>query len=250
MEKMHDVARDHEEDVELSCPQCRGSIAGMQLQGRLGRITAADGLGCTEEQAHEFVAYENLLSELVHLCECDETGLPYFTMPAAIVARVMARDEICEIVDAKQGAAAGTRLRRMMRAEDYAAAFALTLQGCAAVLRASNSAPRASGLVREILRGMLIDLYAMVRGGDVRLTNLVLDAEQVVEAVEALEAERELEAERAAECAVGSTGAKVKVRKPRGGRPRRDGRQAPQVTQVTQARATTRGVRKASRRHQ
>ena len=43
----------------------------------------------------------------------------------------MARDEICAIVDAMQGAGAGTRLRRMMRAQDYAAAFALVLQGCA-----------------------------------------------------------------------------------------------------------------------
>ena len=86
MAQMHDAARDHEDDVELSCPQCRGSIAGMQMQGRLERITAADGLGCTEEQAHEVVAYENLLSELVHLAQCDASGLPYFTQPAATVA--------------------------------------------------------------------------------------------------------------------------------------------------------------------
>ena len=45
----------------------------------------------------------------------------------------MARDEICAIVDAMQGAGAGTRLRRMMRAQDYAAAFALVLQGCALI---------------------------------------------------------------------------------------------------------------------
>ena len=86
MAQMHDAARDHEDDVELSCPQCRGSIAGMQMQGRLERITAADGLGCTEEQAHEVVAYENLLCELVHLAQCDASGLPYFTRPAAMVA--------------------------------------------------------------------------------------------------------------------------------------------------------------------
>ena len=257
MAQMHDAARDHEEDeVELSCPQCRGSIAGMQLQGRLGRITAADGLGCTEEQAHEVVAYENLLSELVHLCECDESGLPYFTMPAATVARVMARDEICEIVDVVQGAGAGTRLRRMMRAEDYAAAFALVLQGCAAVLRAASSVPRASGLVSEILQGVVADLRAMVRGGDVRLTKMVADAAPVLEA---------LEAERAAECAAGSTGAKVKVRKPRGRRAQRDQAGATttavddhslvalwssdQAPQAPQARASARGVRKAPRRH-
>ena len=101
MAQMHDAARDHEEDVDLSCPQCRGSIAGMQLQGRLGRLTAADGLGCTEEQAHEVVAYENLLSELVHLCECDESGLPYFTMPAATVAPMAFRHPNIELTMAE-----------------------------------------------------------------------------------------------------------------------------------------------------
>ena len=177
-------------------------------------------------------------------------------MPAATVARVMARDEICEIVDVVQGAGAGTRLRRMMRAEDYAAAFALVLQGCAAVLRAASSVPRASGLVSEILQGVVADLRAMVRGGDVRLTKMVADAAPVLEA---------LEAERAAECAAGSTGAKVEVRKPRGRRAQRDQAGATTTTvddhslvalwssdqapQAPQARASARGVRKAPRRH-
>ena len=243
MAQMHDAARDHEEDVDLTCPQCRGSISDMQLQGRLRRITAADGLGCTEEQACDVVYYENLLAELVHLCECDESGLPYFTMPVATVARVMARDEICEIVDEKQGTAAGSRLRRMMRAADYPSAFALVLQGFAAVLRASSSVPRASGLpsVEEMVTplemlGMLVaDLSAMVRGGGERLVRLVLDATQV------------LEAERAAQCTAGTTGAKV--RKQRGQRGRRPQRDSHQTAQAPQAHATAGGVRKASRHH-
>ena len=244
MAQMYNAARDHEEEVDLTCPQCRGSISDMQLQCRLNRITAADGLGCSEEQAQEVVAYENLLTELVHLCECDESGLPYFTMPAATVARVMARDEICEVVEAKQGAATGSRLRRMMRAADYPSAFALALQGFAAVLRASRNVPRASALVEELVA----DLAAMVRGGCARVAGMVVDARRV------------LEAERASECATVAAAARAR---PRGRTPhaqrslpgsRQGSRlaggqaQAAQAALVTQVRATTRGVRKAPRR--
>ena len=117
MAAMFDTARDHEDDVELTCPQCRGSIADMQEQSRRARIKGS--LECSEETARDIVAYENLLTEVVHLCECEETGLPYFTIPAETVSWIMSRDPICTIVQDKQGPAEGTRLRRMLRASDY-----------------------------------------------------------------------------------------------------------------------------------
>ena len=120
MEAMYDTARDHEDqEVELSCPQCRGSIANMQLSQRLDRWMRASpaGIGCSEEAAHELIAYENLIAETVHLCECEDDGHPYFMWSPSEVARVMSRDEICNVVEARQGRASGNSLRRMLRSE-------------------------------------------------------------------------------------------------------------------------------------
>ena len=120
MEAMYYTARDHEDqDVELSCPQCRGSIANMQLTQRLNRWMSAspNGIGCSEEVAHELIAYENLVSSTVNLCECEDDGQPYFMRPPREVARIMSRDEICYVVEAKQGQQALQALSRMLRAE-------------------------------------------------------------------------------------------------------------------------------------
>lgn len=133
-EKMYDTARDHEDpEVDLVCPQCRGSIAEMQLATRLKRLVRT--LGCSDEVARVLVAYENLLTEVVHLCECEPDGQPYFMWPPKDVARIMSRDTICEVVSMKQGKEAGTRLTRMLRGGDYGSAFELGLVGYAAALR-------------------------------------------------------------------------------------------------------------------
>ena len=51
MESMFNTARDHEDvDVELSCPQCRGSISDMQMQTRID-LVLSKLKGCTEEVA-------------------------------------------------------------------------------------------------------------------------------------------------------------------------------------------------------
>ena len=43
--------------------------------------------------ARVIMDYENLVSELVHLCKATPGGLPYFTMPTEAVARFMSRDD-------------------------------------------------------------------------------------------------------------------------------------------------------------
>ena len=127
--------------MELTCPQCRGSMANMQLQSRLKCLSAF--IGCSEEAAMAVIAYENLLTEVIHLCECEEDGLPYFTSPVGAVSRVMARDELCDIVDDEQGHGEGTRLRRMLRGENFADAFVLALEGYVKVMRQVVSSPGA-----------------------------------------------------------------------------------------------------------
>ena len=134
MEAMFDTARDHEDpDVDLVCPQCRGSIAGMQQRSRTARII--DGMGCTEEVAADLIAFEDLLTEVVRLCDCRPDGRPYFMKPVSAVARVMSRDEICDVVGRKMGQVHDAQLRRSIRAEDFAGGIALLLEGYAGVLR-------------------------------------------------------------------------------------------------------------------
>lgn len=136
MEAMFETARDREEyDVDLVCPQCRGSIAEMQHQSRVSRITSVDGMGCSREVANDIIAFENLLLEVVHACECEPDGRPYFMKAPGTVMRVMARDEICDVVGRKMGHSMDTRLRRMLRAEDFGGVVALVLQGFAELLR-------------------------------------------------------------------------------------------------------------------
>jgi hypothetical protein len=145
MARMYEAARDSEEGAELQCPQCRRSIASMQRERRTRRITEAIA-GCTEERARALVAYESLLSEVVHLCECREDGMPYFMVPPVAVARVMSRDAICEVVDEHQGRTPGARLRRMLRAGEFGGAASLALAGYASALRAAlSAAPVSSG---------------------------------------------------------------------------------------------------------
>ena len=177
MAAMFDTARDHEDDVELTCPQCRGSIADMQEQSRLARIKGS--LECSEETARDIVEYENLLTEVVHLCECEETGLPYFTIPAETVSWIMSRDPICTVVQNKQGHAEGTRLRRMLRASDYPGAFSLALHGLARVLR--GAAPSALPFLEEIatnLSGMAAEDSPRAR----RVAAMAADARRVLNA--------------------------------------------------------------------
>lgn len=134
MEQMYNTARE-QPGTELLCPQCRGSIAGMQLNHRIQRLTSPDGIGCSEAVARSIVGYEDLLSETVHLTECEEDGQPYFMVPVCAVARVMSRDVICNCVQEKQGHADDTRLRRMLRAGDYEGVMVLVLEGFVDILR-------------------------------------------------------------------------------------------------------------------
>ena len=72
--------------------------------------------------------YENLVSELVHLCKATPGGLPYFTMPTEAVARIMSRDDgLVGLVKGLQGAQADSKLRRALRAGDYAGAAAVVV---------------------------------------------------------------------------------------------------------------------------
>ena len=116
MAQMFNTARDHEDtEVELTCPQCRGSIARMQETRRVGRLTGC--LGCSEEAALELVAFENLLVEASNLCACEPDGNPFFTLPPGAVSRIMSRDAICDVVETSQGRDAGGKLRRSLRSE-------------------------------------------------------------------------------------------------------------------------------------
>ena len=160
MESMFNTARDSD-DVDggsLACPQCRTGVGEMQFLSRIGRYT--DQLRCTEEAARDLVWFENLLVECVHLAECEQDGQPYFMIPPEEVGRVMSRDEICDIVDAKMGHAAGTRLRRMLRSGSYGECAALVIEGYAGSLRSDakvTSAIPFLDLMIEDLRTMAAD---------------------------------------------------------------------------------------------
>lgn len=198
MASMYDTARDHDSDeVELCCPQCRSSIANMQRDARLGRITA--GVGCSDEVAHVLMDYENLLTEVVHLAECEAGGMPYFTMPIEAVARIMARDTICDVVDAMQGREAGTRLRRNMRSADMASCFAVGVEGYARVLRLDAGVPSVLPYLCTIQQDLaaMVGHVAMAAGAPQRdaatrerLRGLLTAAERVLHAEESLERQR------------------------------------------------------------
>ena len=90
--------------------------------------------------------YENLVSELVHLCKATPGGLPYFTMPTEAVARIMSRDDgLVGLVKGLQGAQADSKLRRALRAGDYAGAAAVVVRGYGFWLQ--NLEKEASGAV-------------------------------------------------------------------------------------------------------
>ena len=134
MEQMYNAAMQHEDgDVELSCPQCRRSIAGMQHDGRVKRVT--ERIRCSETVANRIIGYENVTTELVHLCACEEDGSPYFMMPSGAVARIMSRDAICDVVEQVQGKRALEQLRRNLRSERYDAAWELVVVGYLSVLK-------------------------------------------------------------------------------------------------------------------
>ena len=196
MASMYDTARDHDsEEVELCCPQCRSSIANMQRDARIGRIKA--GVGCSDETAYVLLDYENLLTEVVHVAECAEGGMPYFTMPIEAVARVMARDTMCDVVDAIQGREAGTRLRRNMRSADMASCFAIGVEGYARVLRLEAGVPSTLPFLRTVqndLAAMVVDHPPTAAGMPQRaaatrerLHGLLTAAERVLNAEEAKE---------------------------------------------------------------
>ena len=164
-ESMYNAAQEREEpDAEMRCPQCRKSVADMQHEQRVQRLVDRDGgVGCTEAHAGILIAYEHLLTETVHLCECESPhsyapaaapdGRPYFTQPPATVARVLSRDAICDVVREEQGAAEGSRLRRLMRAQDYGGVMGLVMRGYAAALRRGgvpSSMPFLEAIVEDL----------------------------------------------------------------------------------------------------
>ena len=142
MENMFNTVRDSEDhNAELSCPQCRTSVGEMQMLSRVARYT--EHLACTEDEARFLVLFENLFTEMVHLAECAPDGQPYFMLAPSAVARIMSRDQFCDVITESQDHAAGTRLRRMLRAERYGDCAAMALEGYAAALRAIASVPSA-----------------------------------------------------------------------------------------------------------
>ena len=133
MESMYEEARDNREyDVHLSCPQCRTSVADMQAEARLERLV---DLGCASSEMAELVLlYENLFTELLHMCETKANGEPHYTVELHSVARTLSRDETCDIAHAVQGAAADSRLRRSLRGGDYPSAALVVLRGYVDIL--------------------------------------------------------------------------------------------------------------------
>mmetsp|Transcript_6313 Transcript_6313/g.10673 ORF Transcript_6313/g.10673 Transcript_6313/m.10673 type:complete len:282 (-) Transcript_6313:184-1029(-) len=184
MEQMYNAARDSE-DIELACPQCRGSIASMQLKSRISHITAT--IGCSSETARAIVNYENLLTETVHLCECEEDGQPYFMVAPASAARVMSRDPICQIVSEKQGHAEDSQLRRMLRSADYSGAIELVLKGYVHVLRSDAQVPSASPYIESLaeylteMRNAKLSSCADVADSLLPIVTRVVEAEREAE---------------------------------------------------------------------
>lgn len=161
MEKMFYAARDNEDpDFELRCPQCRHGVGQMQLEARMERLQCMDAA-----VAAALIQYENLLSETVHMCEAQEDGMPFYSLPLEASARILSRDDdCCGVVRTCQGAADDTRLRRMLRGADFVGAALLVLQGYTDQLRSGSSAARID-LVLEALARHLRDAVTDATGG-------------------------------------------------------------------------------------
>lgn len=156
MEGMYNnTVRDAEaaHEAELRCPQCRKSVGEMQFEARLERVVK--NLGCSDvDAAHVLLGYETLLVEVVHLCEARQDGMPYYSVELEAAARILSRDETCDVVEAFQGRAEAARLRRCLRSNDYPSAATIVLEGYVAQLR--QSVPHASLLgVLSLLRDYL-----------------------------------------------------------------------------------------------
>ena len=182
MEQMYNVALNHEdESVELSCPQCRGGVAEMQHDSRVARIVRR--LDCADDVARLVVEYENVATELVHLSACEADGAPFFMLPAGAVARIMSRDQICDIIEKTQGATAGQAFRRQLRAENYAGAWPLVLQGYIDVLRRDAQQPS----VQPFLQFMVDGLVGMIAHSSISPSA----REALQELLQVLEAQKE-----------------------------------------------------------
>ena len=127
MEGMYNVARDDEhKEMELLCPQCRKNIALMQFEARQERIMA---LCADADAADVLLRYENLLTECIRLTECRENGMPFYTLPLEASARILSRDEMCDVVLDFQGRKEAARLGRLLRGADFVGAAMLVLRG-------------------------------------------------------------------------------------------------------------------------
>lgn len=162
MEAMYNKVRDDEEmDEELKCPQCRKPVADMQLEARVARIL--DFFNCSEADSSKLLMYEGLLSELVHVCESLEDGMPYYTLPRQVAARALSRESsMCDVVREAEGTSAGTRLGRMLRGGEYAGATVLVIRGYANALRSSVRPPAPSSNwivpIEELLEHLRADV--------------------------------------------------------------------------------------------
>ena len=101
-----------------------------------------------------------MLAEVVHLSACRDDGAPYFMLPASAVARIMSRDEVCDVVSRKQGSRHGETVRRSLRGEDYGRVWSVVLEGYMTVLR--DDARVAT--VSPFLELMIANLQAMLEG--------------------------------------------------------------------------------------
>ena len=148
----------------------------MQHESRVQRVIGR--LRCPANVAEDIIAFENLLTELVHLCACDEggDGRPFFMVRPQAVARILARDELCNIVERVHGRGECDKLRRSIRAMDLVAAWRLVLAGYVLVLRRDARLPS----IEPFLNLLLDDL------GRMRVYDKDSDARRLVELERAL----------------------------------------------------------------
>ena len=149
MEQMYYVARDDvDHDNALRCPQCRKGVAEMQLEARLERMAT---LGCQDDYSLKLlIEYENLFTETVHVCLAHDDGMPFYSLPLEATARILSREESCNIVQT-QSHADGGRLRRLLRGGAYVDAAHLVLRSYICQLRESvGSAASVLMVVRAI----------------------------------------------------------------------------------------------------
>lgn len=169
MEAMYNRVRDEQEldDVELTCPQCRKPVPEMQDDARLERLRRVvrerppyapplEVLKSAERQkefcARVIMDYENLVSELVHLCKAQPGGLPYFTMPTEAVARILSRDEsVVGLVKSLQGQSADQKLRRCLRGGDFSGAAAIVIKGYGFWLQNLERGASSAAVLQELL---------------------------------------------------------------------------------------------------